>query len=276
MDYTLAFKDKYTVEDLVKIMEILRVRCPWDKEQTHESIRKNFIEETYEVVEAIDTGDADLLKEELGDVLLQVVFHSQIETEKGTFRFEDVVEGICRKLILRHPHIFGNVIAGNAEEVLRNWETIKKAEKGIENTAHSMRRIPKMLPALMRSYKVQKKAADVGFDWDDVGGAFDKLYEEIEELKRAVEEGDLAQQEEEIGDLLFSVVNISRFLKVEPEKSLAGAVDKFIERFSAVEEMAKEIGMDMTKATIEELDELWERAKEKGFQQEPKSNCEIK
>lgn len=268
MDSEFTFKDRYTLFDLLRIMEILRARCPWDKEQTHESIRKNFIEETYEVVEAIDTSDTELLKEELGDVLLQVVFHSQMEREKGTFDFDDVANGICQKLILRHPHIFGHVIADNTDEVLKNWENIKKAEKGIESTAHSMKSIPKVLPSLMRSYKVQKRAADVGFDWDNVSGAFDKLYEEIDELKSAVDAGCKAQQEEELGDLLFSVVNIARFLKVEPEKSLARAVDKFIERFSIVEAMAKESDLDMAKATIEELDVLWERAKDKGFQQD--------
>lgn len=267
MDCDFTFKDKYNVHDLIKIMEILRLRCPWDREQTHESIRKNFIEETYEVVEAIDTADSELLKEELGDVLLQVVFHSQMEREKGVFDFDDVAHGICKKLILRHPHIFGSVSVDNTDEVLKNWEDIKKAEKGIESTTQSMKSVPRVLPALMRSYKVQKKAADVGFDWDDISGAVDKLYEEIDELKRAVDCHDEEQQEEELGDLLFSVVNVARFIKIDPEKSLSKAVDKFIDRFSMVEALAKEQNVDMTKATIQELDVLWEKAKKKRFQQ---------
>lgn len=258
MDCGFTFKDRYTICDLIKIMEILRLKCPWDREQTHESIRKNFIEETYEVVEAIDTSDTDLLKEELGDVLLQVVFHSQMEKEKGTFDFDDVAHGICEKLILRHPHIFGHVVADNTDEVLKNWEAIKKAEKGIESTTHSMKSIPKVLPALMRSYKVQKKAALVGFDWDNVEDAMEKIYEELEELKEAYKDKDNDHIADELGDLLFAVVNVARFFKVEPELALTATVEKFIKRFEYIETHSNR---PLEEMTLSEMDDLWNEAK---------------
>ncbi len=261
MDF--QFKEKYDCADLVGIMEMLRMPggCPWDSAQTHESIKKNFIEETYEVIEAINKKDASLLCEELGDVLMQVVFHAQMEKEKGTFDFDDVADGICKKLIVRHPHIFGDVRADTVDEVLTNWDSIKMQTKGQKTTSESMLSVPRELPALMRAGKIQKKAADVGFDWDDVSGAVDKLYEETDELKEAIASEDKDRISEELGDLLFSAVNVSRFVKVDAEEALTAATDKFLDRFSGVEKKAAERNIDMKTAGIEVLDSLWDEVK---------------
>lgn len=257
------FKDKYNCADLVDIMELLRKPggCPWDAEQTHQSIKKNLIEEAYEVIEAINKDDKTLLEEELGDLLMQVVFHAQMEREEGNFDFDDVADGVCKKLIIRHPHVFGEIKADTVDEVLTNWDAIKMQTKGQKSATDSMMSVPRELPALMRATKLQKKAADVGFDWPDVKGAVDKLYEEISELKEAIEEGDKTHIDEELGDLLFSAVNVSRFVKVDAEESLTGASDKFLKRFTDVEKKAKERGIDMTKVTIEVLDQLWDEVK---------------
>ena len=183
----MNFKEKsnYNFDDLIEIVKILRSPggCPWDREQTHKSIRSNFIEETYEAVEAIDTGDLELLKEELGDVLLQVALHSEIESEKGTFTINDVCDGICKKLIIRHPHVFGDVNADTTDQVLKNWDAIKMRTKSQKTQSQAMESVSKALPSLMRSTKIQQKAAKVGFDWDSVDGAVDKLFEECNELK---------------------------------------------------------------------------------------------
>lgn len=258
------FKENYDVNDLVDIVEILRSPdgCPWDREQDHKSIRRDFLEETYEVIEAINKDDRDGLLEELGDVLLQVVFHTQIEREKGSFELSDVADGICKKMIERHPHVFGNVNAETSEQVLENWDVIKKQTKQQKSQTESMLSIPREFPALMRADKVQKKAAKVGFDWDSVDGAFDKVSEELQELKEAVLMDVVDNAREELGDLLFSVVNVSRFIKVDSEEALTGATDKFIDRFSKVEEMAKEQGLDMKETSLEELDKLWDKAKQ--------------
>lgn len=257
-------KSNYKFEDLVKIMELLRGEngCPWDREQTHKSIRQNFIEETYEVIEAIDTEDPSLLCEELGDVLLQVVFHSRMSEEEGGFNIDDVCDGICKKLIIRHPHVFGDVSADTTEKVLNNWDAIKMRTKSQKTQADAIDSVAKSLPALMRSQKIQQKAAKVGFDWDNVEGALDKISEETEELKRAIASGDRENQAEELGDLLFSVVNVSRFLKVDSEKALYDACEKFAARFRKVEQLAAESGLDMKTAGIEALDKLWDKAKQ--------------
>ncbi len=257
------FKSHYDVNDLVDIVEILRSPdgCPWDREQDHKSIRRDFLEETYEVIEAINKDDKDLLLEELGDVLLQVVFHTQIEREKGTFDLNQVADGICKKMIERHPHVFGDVNAETSDQVLENWDVIKKRTKQQKTQTDSMLSIPREFPALMRADKVQKKASKVGFDWDSVDGAFDKVAEELEELKQAYKNGDRANMNEELGDLLFSVVNVSRFIKVDSEEALTNSTDKFIDRFSKVEKMADEKGMDMKNTDLSELDRLWDLAK---------------
>ena len=257
------FKEKYSVEDLLRIMEILRSPggCPWDAEQTHESIKKSFIEETYEVIEAINKKDKDLLVEELGDVLLQVVFHSQMEKEIGTFDFSDVTDGVCKKLIERHPHVFGEVKVSSTDEVLSNWDDIKRKSKGQNTQGSSMLKVPRELPALMRAQKIQSKAKKAGFDWDDMRGAFDALESEIRELKQAINEKNQEYVEEELGDVLFSAVNISRFIGVDSEEALTKSNEKFITRFLEVERLAQERGIDMKNTPIDELDELWKEAK---------------
>lgn len=257
------FKEKYSIDDLLRIMEVLRGPggCPWDAEQTHESIKTSLIEETYEVIEAINKKDKDLLLEELGDVLLQVVFHSQMEKETGVFDFGDVCDGICKKLIERHPHLFGEVKVSGTDEVLSNWDDIKRKSKGQKTQGSSMLKVPKELPALMRAQKIQSKAKKAGFDWDDVSGAFMALESEIKELKGAVDSENIDYIEDEFGDVLFSCVNISRFIGVDSEQSLSRANDKFMSRFLVVEKLAQERGIDMKNTPIEELDKLWDEAK---------------
>ena len=258
-------KENYGVGDLLKIMELLRSEdgCPWDREQTHGSIRRNFIEETYEVAEAIDQQDAALLQEELGDVLLQVVFHSRMEEEKGTFSFQDVCDGICKKLILRHPHVFGDVVADTSEQVLKNWDEIKKKEKGQKTQTDAVRAVPKTLPALMRSAKVQSRGAKTGFDYPALSDAMGDLESELAELKQAVQSGVQEDISEEFGDLLFSCVNVSRFLSLDAEEALSFATEKFITRFAQVERLASEQGVNMKEASLETLNELWAQAKKK-------------
>lgn len=261
VDFNL--KDKYSAEDLLEIMKVLRGEngCPWDREQTHESIRKNFLEETYEVLEAIDENNTELMKEELGDVLLQVVYHATMEEEIGNFDFSDVCDGICKKLIIRHPHIFADVKADTAEKVLENWDAIKKQEKKQESYTDTLKSVPKLLPALMRSAKVQQRAARAGFDFENLEQVMPCIENELNELKEAVNAKAQAEIEEELGDLLFSVVNVSRFLKVDAEESLYRACDKFISRFEKVEKLADEREIDMKTAGIKALDLLWDEAK---------------
>jgi tetrapyrrole methylase family protein/MazG family protein len=256
-------KSEYNFNDLVEIVKILRAPdgCPWDREQTHKSIRSNFIEETYEAVEAIDTDDLELLKEELGDVLLQVALHSEMESEKGTFNIDDVCDGVCKKLIIRHPHVFGDINVSGTDEVLKNWDAIKMQTKSQRTQTQAMQSVSKALPSLMRSTKIQQKAAKVGFDWDSVDGALDKLFEECGELKAAIQNNDKANQREELGDVLFSAVNVARFLDVDSEHALYDACDKFTDRFSKVEALAKERGLDMKTASLSELDSLWDEVK---------------
>ena len=251
------------MQDLLNIMAILRSPegCPWDREQTHKSIRSCFIEETYEVVEAIDSDNAELLKEELGDVLLQVLFHSQLEKEADHFDFSDVVDGIAKKMIIRHPHVFGNTVVNSSDEVLVNWDAIKKETKNQTTETEVLQSVSKALPALMRSAKVQHKAAKVGFDWPDISGALDKVTEETRELKEAIDYGSWEDRMEELGDLLFSVVNVSRFLKVEPEQALSFSCNKFILRFEKMEQLTKEREADMASMSLEQLDSLWDEAK---------------
>lgn len=257
------FKDRYDINDLLKIMELLRAPggCPWDAEQTHESIRNSFIEETYEVIEAINKKDKTLLQEELGDVLLQVVFHARMEEEEGSFNFSDVCDGICKKLVERHPHVFGSVNVESTDDVLKNWDDIKRKSKGQKTQGSAMEKIPKELPALMRAEKVQSKAKKAGFDWDEIDGAFEALESEIRELREAMRSGEKKEIENEMGDVLFSCVNVSRFLKVDPELALTASNEKFITRFLEVERLAKEQGINMKEKSIEELDELWKVAK---------------
>ena len=257
--------NKYDFNDLLEIIEKLRSPegCLWDREQTHKSIKIGLIEETYEVLEAIDKEEDSMLKEELGDVLLQVVFHSQIATEENRFNINDVTDTICRKMIYRHPHVFGDLSVSSSTEILSNWEDLKKSEKNIESQTDVLCNVPSNLPALMRAEKVQKKAANVGFDWDNIEDVFEKLTEETQELKQAFIEGDRDNIIEETGDLLFAAVNLSRFVKVNPELALTGASEKFIRRFGLLEEAIIESGRTFEDMTLSEMDDIWNKIKHK-------------
>ncbi len=257
----LLNKKFFDCNDLVDIVRILRAPggCQWDGEQTHSSIRRNLLEEAYEVVEAIDNDDVAGMKEELGDVLLQVVFHSSIEQDAGRFDLNDVADGVCKKLIYRHPHVFGDVTVSSTGEILANWEELKKQEKGQSTQADAVDAVARSLPALWRAEKVQKKAAKAGFDWPDVSGPLDKLDEEIDEVRAAVEgDGDVA---EELGDLLFAAVKVCRFLDVDPEFALHAASDKFAARFRRVEETVLSSGRAMEDVTLGELEAIWDAIK---------------
>ena len=262
----LNAKERYDFEDLVVLVEVLRSEqgCPWDREQDHKSIRKDLIEETYEVIEAIDTENPALLREELGDVLLQVVFHARIETEQQVFDIHDVANDICVKLIHRHPHVFGTVQADTTDKVLSNWEQIKSEEKERRTVTDKLRAIPPMLPALMRAEKVGKKAKC--FDFADAGEVMDKVCEELAELSEAVDSGEAASMEEEMGDLLLSITSLCRKLKIDPEVALNHATDKFIERFSVVEQAVLERECAMEEMTVEELNRIWDENKHKNSQ----------
>lgn len=247
-------KENYTVDDLRRLVAVLRHPggCPWDGEQTHESIRRNFIEEAYEVAEAIDEKSPAHLKEELGDVLLQVLFHASIEEDAGRFDLDDVADGICKKLIFRHPHVFG----GAAES---NWEELKRQEKGQTTYTATLQSVARSLPGLWRAEKLQTKAAKAGFEWPDVQGAMDKLAEELDELRTAVR--DKSNVEEELGDLLFAAVKVGRFFQIDPEDALAGTCEKFIRRFAGVEAAAAAQGQDIRDLTVDQLMVLWNREK---------------
>ncbi len=259
-----TFKDRYDFDDLVEIIRVLRAPggCPWDREQTHNSIRENFLEETYEVLEAIDTNNPELLREELGDVLLQIVLHSDMATEEKLFTIDDVCNDISQKLIIRHPHVFGDVTVTSTGDVLKNWDDIKRQTKSQKNQGEAMAAIPATYPALMKAQKVQSKAKKAGFDWNDAEGAFLKIEEESNELKEALTTGDKALIEDELGDLLFSAVNVARFCKCDAETALERATKKFMARFTIVERLAEERNIDMKKSSLQELDSLWDEAKQ--------------
>ena len=236
--------------------------CPWDREQTHESLRAALIEECYEAVEAIESADDANLREELGDLLLHVVMHAHMAGERTAFGFEDVVEGVCEKLIRRHPHVFGDVNVAESAQVVQLWEQIKRREKG--EALSVMDNLPPGFPALLRAQQAQKKAARVGFDWDEPSDVLDKVAEEIEELHEAVSRPDGNNIEEELGDLLFSLVNLARKLGVDAESSLAGATRKFIRRFRAVEAEIVAGGRTIEQASAAEMNALWDRNKASG------------
>jgi tetrapyrrole methylase family protein / MazG family protein len=249
--------------DLLEIMQILRGDngCPWDKEQNHESLKKCLIEECYEVLEAIDKKDEYELIEELGDVLLQVVFHSQIGKDEGFFNINDVIKGICSKMINRHPHIFSDTEVENTEQVLTNWDNIKKEEQGLKSYTDTLIHVPKNLPALIRAEKIQNKAAKVGFDWDDVEPALEKIIEEYNEVRDVYKSNNGVKILEEIGDLIFACVNTARFLNVDPEEALNNTTNKFIHRFKYIEDTANKKGLTLDEMTLEQMDELWEESK---------------
>ncbi|MBT3319905.1 MAG: nucleoside triphosphate pyrophosphohydrolase [Clostridia bacterium] len=257
----LEKKLRYTFADLVTVMDKLRGKngCPWDKEQTHDSLKRYLVEESYEVLESIDDNDMNALYDELGDVLLQIVFHAKIAQQHSEFDVSDITSAICNKMITRHTHIFGDAIAHTPHDVIKNWEVIKKEEKNQQSQTDVINGIPKTMPALMRSGKVQHKAAHVGFDFRKVDEAIVKLREEIAEVEADIALG--RDMYDECGDLLFSAVNVVRMLKIEPEIALQKATDKFIERFAHVETLAKKQKIDMHNCDIDQLEELWNNAK---------------
>jgi tetrapyrrole methylase family protein/MazG family protein len=232
--------------------------CPWDREQSHETLKPYIIEETYEVLDAIDREDDRELREELGDLLLQIVFHAQIASEQRRFTMDDVASSIVQKLKRRHPHVFGDVEVEDSRHVLRNWEAIKKEE----GKASVLQGVPDSLPALLKAQRIQEKVGRVGFDWDDIRGAFDKMHEEIAELDKAVQEGEQRNIEDEFGDILFSLVNVARFLNIDAEESLRQTTRKFSKRFQYIEmRVAEEGERAIEDYSLEELDTLWEEAK---------------
>ncbi|MEH7076688.1 nucleoside triphosphate pyrophosphohydrolase [Neobacillus drentensis] len=265
-------EEQILLKNFSKLREIIAelrspTGCPWDREQTHESLKKYLIEETYEVIDAINSGDIDHLIEELGDVLLQVMLHAQIGEDDGYFSIDDIIEGLSAKMIRRHPHVFGNVVAEDSEEVLRNWQEIKKQERGGEEPASILDGVSMALPNLLRAYELQKKAAKVGFDWQEITPALEKVKEELEEFVDELDgttEG-MVRAKGEFGDLLFAFVNVARFLKIHPEEALFETNEKFTRRFQFVEEKVKESGRTFEEHTLEQLDQYWDQAKEKGI-----------
>lgn len=256
-------KDRYTYEDMVRIIHLLRSPggCPWDQEQTHQSIRRNFLEETYEVLEAIDEDNPVHMCEELGDVLMQVVFHGDMEQDAGRFSLEDVYDGVCKKLILRHPHIFGDVQVSGSEEVLVNWDAIKRQEKGQATYTDTLRSVPKTLPGTWRAEKLMKKASKAGFAWEGPGEALEKLSEETVELRSAL---DTDRAREELGDVLFAAVAAAYTMGCDPEDALHDACEKFIGRFARMEALATEQGSQLDALSRRQLLDLWETAKSAG------------
>ncbi len=256
-------KSTYDVDDFRRIIEILRSPggCPWDIEQTHKSIRRNLLEEAYEVCEAIDEDDPEHLKEELGDLLMQVIFHSRMEEEKGVFNLDDVADAAVKKLIFRHPHVFGDISVSGSAQVLQNWDELKRKEKEQTTVTKTMTDVAESLPALWRAEKIQKKAKKVGFDWPDASGALDKLSEEQNELLEAIAEGDKVHVEEELGDLLFAAVNAARFLGIDPETALHKSCEKFIYRFDNMENEASKTGLELNKMSLDEMEALYQQVK---------------
>jgi tetrapyrrole methylase family protein/MazG family protein len=249
---------KRPIDELIEIMATLRgpEGCPWDQGQTHESLRPYVVEEAYELVEAVDGGENGEIKEELGDLLLQVIFHSQIASESGRFDFDDVIKGISEKLLRRHPHVFGDEKAVDEAQALQNWERIKTETEGKKKTKRH-----KGTPILHRALRMQDKAVSFGFDWEETSQLFEKLDEEIREIKEAVAGGDHEEVTEEVGDLLFMAVNLSRYLEIHPEDALERSMNKFSKRFRAMEEMTTKDGRKLENMKLEEMEEYWKKAK---------------
>lgn len=251
-----------TFETLIRIMATLRSAngCPWDREQDSISLKPYLIEETYEVIDAIDRKEPQLLKEELGDLLLQIVFHAQIWSERGDFSIDDVIEAICAKLIKRHPHVFADTFVDNAQQVLVNWEKIKLEEKR-EKHDSLLSGVPRHLPSLLMGQRVQEKVARVGFDWENWQGSWQKIIEEMAELKEAIDSGEKAAIEDEFGDLMFTMVNLARALNVNAEETMRQAVGKFVRRFQKLENNVVQENRDLSTMTLQEMDELWNKVK---------------
>lgn len=255
-------KNRYDYNDALEIIRLLRSEdgCPWDKVQTHKSIRRGLLEEAYEAAEAIDLDDPALMQEELGDVLMQVLFHADIEKDAGRFTMDDVCDGMVKKLLFRHPHVFGTAHEDSPESVLVSWDKLKRQEKGQATVTDTLNSVARSLPGLWRAEKIQNKAAKAGFDWPDAGGALDKLDEEVTELRRAVESG--GNIAEELGDVLFAAVKTARFAGVDPEEAIAATCEKFIRRFRAVEEGAAQQGRTLDQLSLAEMTALWDSAKD--------------
>ncbi|HPX62058.1 MAG TPA: nucleoside triphosphate pyrophosphohydrolase [Deltaproteobacteria bacterium] len=256
-------EDQKSFEDLVEIMRRLRGPggCPWDAEQTHESLTRYLLEESYEVIEAIDSGSKDHLKEELGDLLLQPVFHAAIAEEHDEFTISDVLDEICDKLIRRHPHVFGDEVIRDSAAQTINWEKIKKSEKSSDERKSAIAGVPPHLPALLKAQKITEKAARVGFDWEHVDHVFAKVIEELHEFEEAMAQGDNGRMEDELGDMLFAIVNLGRFLSINPEDALRKTIRRFENRFTHVETSLHKQGRQMTDTPLAEMDTLWEEAK---------------
>ena len=254
---------KELFESLVDLIATLRGEngCPWDREQTHSSLKSTLIEETYETVEAIDSGDSNHLKEELGDLLLNIMLQAQIADESENFDIYDVIESLTEKLIRRHPHVFGNVDVESADEVVKNWESIKSQEEGYEDRESVLDGIPVALPALLRGQKIQKRAARVGFDWDNISDVINKVEEELKEVDDSLKNDDQDEIEMEIGDLLFAVVNLCRFVDLQAEETLRKANRKFVRRFKRMEIELNTQGKNISDQSLEELDKLWDKIK---------------
>ncbi len=246
-------------EKLCEIMKRLRKECPWDREQTHDSIKGATIEETYELIEVIDEKNFEEMKSELGDLLLHIVFHSVIAEESGKFDINDVIDTITEKLIRRHPHVFGEVKVNGTEDVVKNWEEIKLSE-GRDSVLQG---VPKNLPGLARAFRLQEKASKVGFDWNNKEDVWRKVLEEIEELRESEKTGDTKETEEELGDLLFAITNYARFLGINPENAIRITNEKFIKRFNYVEQKIKQSGKSITDSDLTEMDKFWEESKNK-------------
>ena len=256
-------KESYDLRDFIALIDYLRSPkgCPWDREQTHESIRRNVLEEAYEVCEAIDEGSPEHLCEELGDLLMQVILHVSKAKDEGGFDKVDIAEMACKKLVHRHPHVFGAVAADTPEKVLENWDAIKRADRAQQTAASAMDGVSHGLPGLMRSEKIQNKAAKLGFDWPAVGGAMDKLREEVGELQEGIDAGDVENIKEELGDVLFSAVNVARFYKLDSEELMHAACGKFIRRFRYVEEGAAKLGRRLEDMSLEEMEEIYQQGR---------------
>ena len=254
--------DKNKFDRLMEIMRRLRAPggCQWDAEQTHESLKRYLLEETYEVIEAIDAASTPMLQEELGDLLLQVVFHAVIAEERNEFAIDDIIDTLNDKLIRRHPHVFADIKVNDIDQLIENWERIKKEEKG-ESRKSALSGIPSHLPALLKAQKVTEKAARVGFDWSHVDEVFAKVLEELKEFEETMFEGNQQRMEAELGDLLFSIVNLGRFLSLNPEEALRKTITRFMKRFNYIEETLHAGNRELQNSTLEEMDSLWEEAK---------------
>ncbi len=264
-------KDNYDFSDFIKLIAFLRSEkgCPWDREQTHESIKMNLLEEAYELYEALEGVDEEHLIEELGDLLMQVLFHSRIAEESGRFNIDTVSDAACKKLVHRHPHVFSNINVNDSDEVLQNWDNIKRRDRGQQKEHSAMSGISSALPALMRAQKIQSRAGKIGFDWPDVQGAFSKLEEEVSELKDGMDNNDRENIAEELGDIIFSAVNVARFYDLDTEELVLKSCEKFIKRFEYMEEKAESKGIKLGELSLSEMEEIYQQGRQELEGKEP-------